>query len=350
MREWNELFIGLGAAGDGPSAEVANGQSVPSESSDRGGRWFSRFRDSLSRSRKAMGAQIAVAGGAFDATNHDMWEQIEEGLVTADVGVTSTVAIVERLEAEATAGRLTTAEDLAAGLRRVGAELMTTERSDRIDLSAGTPGAPTVIMMVGVNGTGKTTTIGKLASRLRHHGHKVVIAAGDTFRAAAAEQLAVWAERSGAEFVRTTEGGDPSGLAWNAIDKAEEVGASVVLLDTAGRLHTKTNLMAELEKVRRVLERRVPGAPHETLLSIDATTGQNGMRQAKEFAAAVHVDGIVLTKLDGTSKGGIAVAIANELDIPIKLVGIGEGVDDLQPFDANDFLAALFPDDLLQQA
>lgn len=347
MREWNELFSGLGAAGQGPSAEVASGASVPAESAEKGGRWFSRFRDSLAKSRRAMGAQIAVAGGAFDASNHETWEQIEEGLVTADVGVTSTVAIVERLEAEAGAGRLSTTQDLAAGLRRVGAELMTTERSNKIDLTAG---SPTVIMMVGVNGTGKTTTIGKLASRLRHHGHKVVIAAGDTFRAAAAEQLAVWAERSGAEFVRTTEGGDPSGLAWNAIDKAEEVGADIVLLDTAGRLHTKTNLMAELEKVRRVLERRVPGAPHETLLSIDATTGQNGMRQAKEFAAAVHVDGIVLTKLDGTSKGGIAVAIANELGIPIKLVGIGEGVDDLQPFDADDFLAALFPDDLLTQA
>lgn len=343
MREWSELFIGLGAA-DGSTSSTAD-TSSRAEDGDRGGRWFSRFRDSLARSRKAMGAQIAIV--AFDPADHDTWEQIEEGLITADVGVTSTVAIVERLEAEAGAGRLTTAQDLAAGLRRVAADLMTTERSDRIDLTAG---SPTVIMMVGVNGTGKTTTIGKLAARLRDHGHTVVVAAGDTFRAAAAEQLAVWAERSGAHFVRTKEGGDPGGVAWDAIEKANEVGADVVLLDTAGRLHTKTNLMAELEKVHRVLEKRAPGAPHETLLSIDATTGQNGMRQAKEFAAAVDVDGIVLTKLDGTSKGGIAVAIANELGIPIKLVGIGEGVDDLQPFDPDDFLSALFPDDLLTQA
>jgi fused signal recognition particle receptor len=339
MRDWNDLFIGLGA--DTGSSTAGAGSPATGSPSDQGGKWFSRFRDSLARSRRAMTAQIA--GGAFDAANHETWERIEEGLIAADVGVTSTVAIVERLEAEAAAGRLATTTELASTLRTVASEIMRTDRSDRIDL---TPN-PTVIMMVGVNGTGKTTTIGKLAFRLREHGHKVVIAAGDTFRAAAAEQLEVWAQRSGADFVRTKEGGDPGGVAWDAIDKAEEVGATVVLLDTAGRLHTKTNLMAELEKVRRILERQLPGAPHETLLSIDATTGQNGMRQAKEFASAVDVTGIVLTKLDGTAKGGIAVAIANELDIPIKLVGIGEGVDDLQPFDAGDFLEALFPDDLL---
>lgn len=288
-----------------------------------------------------MTAQIAVV--AFDPTDAATWERIEEGLIAADVGVSSTVAIVERLEAEAAAGRLVTSSDLAGALRTVAAELMQTDRSERIDLGA----QPTVILMVGVNGTGKTTTIGKLAARLSQHGRRVVVAAGDTFRAAAAEQLEVWAQRSNAAFVRTKEGGDPAAVAWDAIETAREQGADVVLLDTAGRLHTKGNLMAELEKVRRVLGQRLPGAPHETLLSIDATTGQNGMRQAKEFAGAVDVDGIVLTKLDGSAKGGIAVAIAHELGIPVKLVGIGEGVDDLQPFDVDDFLAALFPDDLL---
>ena len=340
MRPWNDLFIGLDSPGNSPVA-IATAAAASAEEEQKGGRWFGRFRDSLAKSRRAMTAQLAVC--AFDPADHATWERIEEGLIAADVGVTSTVAIVERLEAEAGAGRLTTTQDLAAGLRRVAAELMVTERSDRIDLSAD----PTVIMMVGVNGTGKTTTIGKLAARLHQHGHTVVIAAGDTFRAAAAEQLAVWAERSNAHFVRTKEGGDPGGVAWDAIEKAKEVGATVVLLDTAGRLHTKTNLMAELEKIHRVLEKRAPGAPHETLLSIDATTGQNGMRQAKEFASAVNVTGIVLTKLDGTAKGGIAVAIANELGIPIKLIGIGEGIEDLQPFDADEFLLALFPDDLL---
>lgn len=339
MRTWDDLFIGLGRGSDaampGATATATRGEA------ESGGRWFSRFRDSLSRSRRAMTAQLAV--GAFDPADQATWERIEEGLIAADVGVTSTVAIVERLEAEAAAGSLATAEDLAAALRRIAAELMRTERSERIDLSA----HPTVLMMVGVNGTGKTTTIGKVASRLQAHGHDVVIAAGDTFRAAAAEQLEVWAQRSGSHFVRTKADGDPAAVAWDAIKRAQEVGADVVLLDTAGRLHTKTNLMAELEKVRRILDRELPGAPHETLISIDATTGQNGMRQAKEFAAAVDVDGVVLTKLDGTAKGGIAVAIAHELGIPIKLVGIGEGVEDLQPFDADDFLRALFPDDLL---
>jgi len=340
MRTWDDLFIGLDRGGESGAAAAAIATANEDERAS-GGRWFSRFRDSLSKSRRAMTAQLAV--GAFDPADHATWERIEEGLIAADVGVTSTVAIVERLEAEAAAGRLATATELATTLRTVAAEIMRTERRNTIDLTAD----PTVLMMVGVNGTGKTTTIGKIASRLRAHGHEVVIAAGDTFRAAAAEQLEVWAGRSGSHFVRTKDNGDPAAVAWDAIEKGREVGASVVLLDTAGRLHTKTNLMAELDKVRRVLDRQMPGAPHETLLSIDATTGQNGMRQAKEFAAVVDISGIVLTKLDGTAKGGIAVAIANELDIPIKLVGIGEGIDDLQPFDADEFLAALFPDDLL---
>jgi fused signal recognition particle receptor len=341
MRAWNDLFIGLERIGTtAPTATKTDIDLVRDEPAS-GGRWFGRFRDSLARSRRAMTAQFAV--GAFDPDNAETWERIEEGLIAADVGVTSTVAIVERLEAEAAAGSLRTSADLAGALRRIAAELMQTEKSARIDITK----EPTVLMMVGVNGTGKTTSIGKIASRLRGHGHDVVIAAGDTFRAAAAEQLQVWAERSGSHFVRTKDNGDPGAVAWDAIEKAKETGADVVLLDTAGRLHTKGNLMAELEKVGRVLERQLPGAPHEVLLSIDATTGQNGMRQAKEFAAAVDVTGIVLTKLDGTAKGGIAVAIANELGIPIKLVGIGEGIDDLQPFDADEFLGALFPDDLL---
>lgn len=336
MRSWHDLFIGLD-----DSTTVHDHKASTREGDGRveRKRWLGRFKESLSRSRKAMAAQFTA--GVFDPSSSATWERIEEGLIGADVGVSSTVAIVQRLEAEAVS--IPTSADLAPALRRVAGELMVTQKSARIDL---TP-KPMVLMMVGVNGTGKTTTIGKLASRLRLHGHDVVIAAGDTFRAAAAEQLEVWAERSGATFVRTREGGDPAAVAFDAIAKAKEIGAHVVLLDTAGRLHTKTNLMAELEKVRKILDRELPGAPHETLLSIDATTGQNGMRQAKEFAAAVDVSGVVLTKLDGTAKGGIAVAIASELGIPIKLVGIGEGIDDLQPFDSEDFLTALFPDDVL---
>ncbi len=337
MRAWSDLFIGL----DDSSSEGAVATAAEQSSDSRQG-WFRRFRTSLSASRQAMVQQIAVA--AFDPASSDSWERIEEGLIAADVGVTSTVAIVERLEGEAAAGRLTTGTQLASSLRSIAGDLMHTEGGDRIDLTA----SPAVILMVGVNGTGKTTTIGKLAARLAQHGKKVVIGAADTFRAAAAEQLAVWADRSGAEFVRTREGGDPAAVAFDAVDRAITVGADVVLIDTAGRLHTKTHLMDELAKITRVVGHKLPGAPHEVLLSIDATTGQNGMRQAHEFSQICEVTGVVLTKLDGSAKGGIAVAIANELNIPIKLVGIGEGLDDLQPFDSEDFLAALFPDDLLQ--
>jgi fused signal recognition particle receptor len=199
-----------------------------------------------------------------------------------------------------------------------------------------------VILCVGVNGTGKTTTIGKLAWHLRHElGRSVLVAAGDTFRAAAVEQLAEWAERSGADIVRAAQGSDPGAVAYDAVEAARARGHDVVLVDTAGRLHTQDHLMEELAKVRRVIEKQLPGAPHETLLTIDATTGQNGLRQAQLFREAVEVDGIILTKLDGTAKGGIALAIAQELGVPVKLIGIGEAIEDLRPFDPDDFAQAL---------
>jgi fused signal recognition particle receptor len=209
---------------------------------------------------------------------------------------------------------------------------------DRIDVRA----TPTVIMAVGVNGTGKTTTIGKLAWHLQHElGLKVVLGAADTFRAAAVEQLVGWAERAGCEIVRGREGADPGAVAFEAIKQGLERGADVVIIDTAGRLHTQDDLMAELAKVRRVIAKQLDGAPHETLLTVDATTGQNGLRQAKLFSEVVPVDGIVLTKLDGTAKGGIALAIAGELGIAVKLIGVGEAVEDLRPFDADDYARAL---------
>jgi fused signal recognition particle receptor len=198
-----------------------------------------------------------------------------------------------------------------------------------------------VILVVGVNGTGKTTTIGKLASRLSEHGHSVLLAAADTFRAAAEEQLEIWADRSGADFVGSERGGDPAAVAYDAIEAATARGRDVVIVDTAGRLHTQTNLMEELAKVRRVIERRLEGAPHETLLVIDATTGQNGLQQARLFSEAVDVSGVALTKLDGSAKGGVALAIAHELGLPVKLVGVGEGIEDLRPFDPQDFARAL---------
>jgi fused signal recognition particle receptor len=200
---------------------------------------------------------------------------------------------------------------------------------------------PSVLLVVGVNGTGKTTTIGKLADRLRRHGHSVVLAAADTFRAAAEEQLEIWAERAEAEFVGGERGADPASVAFDAIDRASRDGYDVVIVDTAGRLHTQSNLMQELAKVRRVIEGKLEGAPHETLLVVDATTGQNGLQQARLFGEAVGVSGVALTKLDGSAKGGIAVAIAHELGLPVKLVGVGEQLDDLRPFDPDDFGRAL---------
>jgi len=246
--------------------------------------------------------------------------------------------VVERLEHEVDAGRVAAdGEAVRDRLIEILAEVASTGRAP-LDLS----GKPAVLLMVGVNGTGKTTTIGKVAWHLsREFGLDVILAAGDTYRAAAGEQLAEWAERAGAELVRSAPGGDPAAVAFDAIAAARARGADVVIVDTAGRLHTQGDLMDELAKVRRVIAKQIPEAPHETLLSIDATTGQNGLRQAKLFAEAVAVDGVVLTKLDGTAKGGIVLAIADELGIPVKLIGTGETLEDLRPFDPTDFANAL---------
>ncbi|MBD0290470.1 MAG: signal recognition particle-docking protein FtsY, partial [Thermoleophilia bacterium] len=263
----------------------------------------------------------------------ESWERIEEALIHADVGVPATVEIVRRLEARQPG----TSAELVEGLEEVVAELVAPAGEPRLALA----GNPTVLLVVGVNGTGKTTTIGKLASRLQAARRSVILAAADTFRAAADEQLEIWAERSGADFVGAARGADPAAVAYDAISAAEARGRDVVIVDTAGRLHTQANLMEELAKVRRVIAQRLEGAPHETLLVVDATTGQNGLQQARLFGAAVDVSAVALTKLDGSAKGGIAVAIAHELSLPVKLVGVGEALDDLQPFDARDFARAL---------
>jgi fused signal recognition particle receptor len=289
--------------------------------------FFSRLRDSLGKSRRALTEQIAAA--AFDPGDADAWERLEEALIAADVGVPTTAELVQRLEARGDA------VELGAALSEEAAQLLGDPPRLTLD------GRPTVILVVGVNGTGKTTTIGKLAQKLREHGHSVLLAAADTFRAAAEEQLEIWADRSGADFVGSARGGDPAAVAYDAIEAATARGHDVVIVDTAGRLHTQTNLMEELAKVRRVIERRLPDAPHETLLVVDATTGQNGLQQARLFGQAVEVSGVALTKLDGSAKGGVALAIAHELGLPVKLVGVGEGLDDLRPFDAQDYARAL---------
>jgi fused signal recognition particle receptor len=319
--------------------DTGDGTPIPEPEEQREGGVFARLRGSISRSRRAMTQQLQAV--MFDPADEEVWERLEEALIMADCGVPATVAVIERLEAESAAGRLTSRGDLTAALTQNVTELMTPPGDPRIDISH----APSVLLVTGVNGTGKTTSIGKIAWHLREAGRSCVIGAADTFRAAAGEQLETWAERAGADFVGSQSGADPAAVAFDAVSAAEARNRDVVIVDTAGRLHTQAHLMDELEKIHRVIGQRIAGAPHEVLLTIDATTGQNGLQQARLFAEAVQVTGIVLTKLDGTAKGGIAVAIAHELSIPVKLIGVGEGVEDLRPFEAADFARALFGDD-----
>jgi fused signal recognition particle receptor len=329
-REWSELLLLRGEA-------PAPAEDVEGALEKRGG-LFRRLRESLRATREALGGELSASfARSLEAED---WEALEEALITADVGVGATAAVVEDLE------RIAREQHLGGeALReRLIALLATTARGGeaapdaQIDLRP----LPTVVLMVGVNGTGKTTTLGKLAWQLREHfGLRVLLGAADTYRAAATEQLEGWARRAGCEIVTGDPGADPGAVAFEALATARSGGFDVVLIDTAGRLHNQEPLMAELEKVRRVIGRQLEGAPHETLLTIDATTGQNGLRQAELFARAAAVDGIVLTKLDGSAKGGVAIAIARELGIAVKLIGIGEHLDDLRPFDADDFARAL---------
>jgi fused signal recognition particle receptor len=329
-RDWNDLFITDGAR---PAAAAAVSEA---EEPERKRGFFKKLRQNLSKTREALGAEIQATLLEGDV-DEETWERLEEALIMADVGAATTARVVGELEVQASGGEIVGGEALTRRLAEMLADIARTGE-DRIDVRA----TPTVIMAVGVNGTGKTTTIGKLAWHLqRELGLKVVLGAGDTFRAAAVEQLAGWAERAGCEIVRGREGSDPGAVAFEAIKQGRERGADVVIIDTAGRLHTQDDLMAELAKVRRVIAKQIEGAPHETLLTVDATTGQNGLRQAKLFSEVVPVDGIVLTKLDGTAKGGIALAIAGELGIPVKLIGVGEALEDLRPFDADEYARAL---------
>jgi fused signal recognition particle receptor len=326
-RDWLELFI-------------TDGRPVPAEAEpqreERRRGFFRRLRDNMRKTREALAAEVQATLFEGDL-DEETWERLEEALIYADVGARTTAEVVERLEREAESGAITGGEALTGRLAELLAELARTG-DDKIDLRSD----PTVILVVGVNGTGKTTTIGKLAWHLRNTlGRSVVIGAADTFRAAAVEQLERWAERAGVDLVKGPEGSDPGAVAFDAIARGRERGADVVIVDTAGRLHTQNDLMQELAKVRRVIRKQMPDAPHETLMTVDATTGQNGVRQAKLFGEAVGVTGIVLTKLDGTAKGGIALAIANELGIPVKLIGIGEQLEDLRPFDPDEFARAL---------
>jgi fused signal recognition particle receptor len=314
-----------------PAAEVDEPSPAAPETIER-----PRLRDRLGGTRKAFsGAFGRIRGRKID---DETWDELEESLLLADVGMVTTTRLLDGVRTRAKEQSATEPDELIALLRDEVVELLSDDADRSLHLAAG---EQNVWMFVGVNGVGKTTTIGKLASKLREHDRTVILAAADTFRAAAEEQLEIWAERAGADFVGSERGGDPAAVAFDAVEAAEARGRDVVIVDTAGRLHTQVNLMEELAKVRRVIERKLAGAPHETLLVVDATTGQNGLQQARLFGESAGVTGVALTKLDGSAKGGVAVAIAYELGLPVKLIGVGERLDDLRPFDAQDFARAL---------
>ncbi len=317
------------------AVEEAADASASAERQESGG-WFGRLQRGLRRSRESVVGQLNAAVAEFrDVGDEEFWERVEEILISSDVGVATTAKLVQALEQEALEKNITSGKELRELLIEHAARML--EGPVELDVSH----RPTVVLMVGVNGTGKTTAIGKLVNFLPG---SAMLAAGDTFRAAAIEQLQRWGQRVGAPVVARERGADAAAVAHDAVEAAKRDGVDVLLVDTAGRLHTKVNLMAELDKVRRVIGRQLPGAPHEVLLTIDATTGQNGLRQAKMFNEVAGVTGVILTKLDGTAKGGIALAIANEIGVPIKLISVGEKVGDLHPFDAREFAEALFGD------
>ncbi|HTO94208.1 MAG TPA: signal recognition particle-docking protein FtsY [Bacteroidota bacterium] len=298
-----------------------------------------RLRETLGRTREGIIARVArlAGGGAIDPA---MLEKLEEILLGADVGARTSQDLIDAIRARVREQGSTDGSRLLPLLKEEILRLWgVREGGDPYAIGGA---RPWVVMLVGINGAGKTTTIGKLAAHHARQGRRVMIAAADTFRAAANEQIAIWAERAGAELIRQKQGSDPAAVAFDAVRAASARGADVVIIDTAGRLHTKVNLMEELRKIRRVIQKHDPSAPHEVLLVIDASTGQNGLQQARQFGASVGVTGLVLTKLDGTARGGIVLAIARELDLPVKFIGVGEGIDDLQPFDRDAFVEALF--------
>lgn len=301
--------------------------------------FFEKLRSGLKKTKEAVFKQVTSLFSRYTAIDDDLYDELEELLITSDVGVETTEAILERLQDAVKAERLTEPEEARQTLMRILAESI--GEGEALNLST----TPSVVLVIGVNGVGKTTSIAKIANLLKKDGKRVMLAAADTFRAAAIDQLAVWAERVGVELIRGEEGSDPASVVYDAANAAKSRGADVLIVDTAGRLHNKKNLMDELSKIDRVLSRELPNAARETLLVLDATTGQNAVIQAKEFKTAANITGLVLTKLDGTAKGGIVFSIKEELSIPVKFICVGEQIDDLQGFVAKDFVRALFEEE-----
>ena len=298
--------------------------------------FWKRLRGGLSKTKNALLGSVDEMLKAFVKVDEDMLEELEEILISADVGMAATEAIIEELRDRIKDGRLKEKEQVMDALREILTEMIGESQPLTLDTK------PSVILVIGVNGAGKTTSIGKISKRLKLQGKSVVVAAADTFRAAAIDQLGVWCERADVDMIKQSEGSDPAAVVFDAIAAVKKKGADVLIIDTAGRLQNKKNLMNELAKIDRVIDRELPGASRETLLVLDATTGQNAVSQAKEFSNAANITGITLNKLDGTAKGGIVISIKKELGIPVKFVGVGEKIDDMQEFDAADFVSALF--------
>lgn len=298
--------------------------------------FLAKLREGLSKTKNAIFGKIDALLKHFVRVDEDLLDELEELLITSDVGVAATEEILDRLREEIKEGRLKEPEQIKGVLRDILEELIGEGEPLKLDTT------PSVILVIGVNGAGKTTSIGKISNRLRKAHKKVVVAAADTFRAAAIDQLAVWCDRAGVDLVKQQEGADPAAVVYDAIQYTKKKNADVLIIDTAGRLHNKKNLMDELAKINRVILRELPDASRETLLVLDATTGQNAILQAKEFSRAAEITGLVLNKLDGTAKGGIVLSIRKELGLPVKFIGVGEKIDDMQEFDAEEFVAALF--------
>ena len=298
--------------------------------------FFDKLKEGLSKTKNAFVSQVDNLFKSFVKVDEELFDELEELLICADVGVGATEEILDKLRDRVKSERLTDGEQVKAALREIMADMI----GEGEPLRLGTK--PSVLLIIGVNGVGKTTSIGKIAAQLKADGKKVVVAAADTFRAAAIDQLAVWCDRAGVDLIKQSEGSDPAAVVYDAVSAAKGRNADVLIVDTAGRLHNKKNLMDELAKIDRVLSRELPGADRETLLVLDATTGQNAIMQAKEFKHAANITGLILTKLDGTAKGGCVFSIKGELDVPVKYIGVGEKIDDMQPFNAQDFVRAMF--------
>ncbi len=298
--------------------------------------FLDKLKQGLSKTKQALFGQIHEIVKSFRAVDEDLLEELEEQLICADVGATASEAIIERLREEVKEGRLKEQDQVMEALRAILCEMI--GQGEPLNLTT----TPSVVLVIGVNGAGKTTSIGKISNQLRKEGKRVVVAAADTFRAAAIDQLAVWCDRAGVELVHQQEGSDPAAVVYDAVNYARKRQADVLIIDTAGRLHNKKNLMDELAKINRIIDRELPDAARENLLVLDATTGQNAIFQAKEFKSAANITGLILNKLDGTAKGGIVISIKEELQIPVKFIGVGEKIDDMQPFNAEEFVSALF--------